>query len=74
MSVEFNTREYRFSHGKEPAGRGSWAFKLPGNPDLVWHNGTYSEAKKAARQSLIERARKLGMQPMALHETILVMP
>ena len=26
--VEFSTNEYEFSHGKQPRGRGSWAFEI----------------------------------------------
>lgn len=53
MAVEFDTREYQFSHGRSPRGRGSWAFffdrKCQG--DAFWTQGstTYAEAKKQAR-------------------------
>jgi len=29
MQIEFDDSEYRFSHGKKPSGRGSWAFDFP---------------------------------------------
>jgi hypothetical protein len=53
--MEFNTSEYRFSHGKEPRGTGSWAFstvKAPvaGVNEIFWFNGSYGDAKKAARK------------------------
>ncbi len=61
--IEFSTAQYAFSHGKEPRGRGSWAFALNGkmNPDdLVWVPARYftpwgprlySEAKKWIREN-----------------------
>lgn len=40
MTVEVNTREYRFEHGKMPRGRGLWGFELRGfdRPGHVEHN------------------------------------
>lgn len=29
MTIEFDDSEYRFTHGKRPGGRGSWAFDFP---------------------------------------------
>lgn len=53
MAIEFCTREYRFSHGKEPRGYGSWAFFFDRKfkiEDAFWVNqSTYGDAKKAAR-------------------------
>jgi hypothetical protein len=52
-SIEFNTSGYRFATGKEPRGGGSWGFSAKRNydstTDVFWANGTYGEAKKAAR-------------------------
>lgn len=53
MATEFDTREYRFSHGREPRGRGAWAFEVNGHTVWAQKNGimsmTYTEAKKAIR-------------------------
>lgn len=54
MRVEFNTTEYQFSHGKQPRGRGSWAFAFSRNApveEMFWTPGstTYAEAKKMAK-------------------------
>lgn len=57
--MTFDTTAYRHSHGKEPRGEGNWAFSdafAPGASDpIFWKNGTYSEAKKAARAYFNER-------------------
>jgi hypothetical protein len=63
MRVEFNTTEYQFSHGKQPRGRGSWAFFFgpPSDPEnfnnVFWTPGntTYSEAKRMAREEARQR-------------------
>ena len=55
-SLTFDTTEYRFSHGKEPRGRGSWAFApyrdLPADHPLLFFTPsmTYAEAKRYARE------------------------
>jgi len=62
--IEFNTRQFVFSHGSGPRGRGMWWFQflLPGKAHLdmaapVVVGGTaYGEAKKWARV----KARELG--------------
>ncbi len=53
--VSVNTSEFVFSHGREPKGRGSWAFgfgvKHPNvcNPEECrWFDGTYAQARRAA--------------------------
>lgn len=53
--VSVNTSEYRFSHGREPKGRGRWAFSYLRDPDfasnsgeVMWFTGTYAEARKQA--------------------------
>lgn len=56
MAIEFNTREYEFSHGHKPRGRGGWAFSFKRNPEMseiFWINGTYSEAKAVARKKAV---------------------
>lgn len=57
MAVEFTTRQFEAAHGKQPKGCGSWAFCPQQNANrdnyldfTFWHNGTYSEAKSAARK------------------------
>jgi hypothetical protein len=54
----FNTTEFEFSHGFKPRGRGSWAFSptefahLNDDDYIFWAHGcTYTEAKKAARET-----------------------
>ncbi len=53
MALDFETRHYEMAHGKAPRGRGMWAFELRNGRTVVapmfWHNGTYGEAKRAAR-------------------------
>lgn len=53
--VRLDTSEYRFSNGREPKGRGCWAFSFKRNPDfasksgeLMWITGTFAEARKQA--------------------------
>ena len=58
--VEFNTREYEFSHGRTPRGRGSWAFFFDRSMPVdqaFWTPGstTYAEAKKMARDEARRR-------------------
>lgn len=53
VHVEFDTREYEFSHGKSPRGRGTWAF-FPTRQcdvmDAMWSPSmTYAEAKRWAK-------------------------
>ena len=55
-SVEFDTREFEYAHGKMPRGRGGWGFiaheksKRDDYFDhIFWFNGLYADAKKAAR-------------------------
>lgn len=67
MTVEFDDSEYRFTHGKRPGGRGSWAFEFQrafGKTEReVWWakaaDGTMSmtltEAKKLARAEVAKR-------------------
>jgi hypothetical protein len=60
VKIEFNTREYEFSHGKAPRGRGSWAFFFSRSmnvADAFWTPGntTYGEAKKLARAEALRR-------------------
>lgn len=50
-AIDVSTREYEFSHGKQPRGYGMWAFffegiDVPAEP--FWHTGKYAEAKRFA--------------------------
>jgi hypothetical protein len=44
---EFNTRQFEFSHGRAPKGRGSWAFAVRdlGGEPIFTPSMTYAEAK-----------------------------
>lgn len=50
--VSVNTSEFVFSYGREPKGRGSWAFGFgsrdPKIQDIRWFDGTYAQARRAA--------------------------
>jgi hypothetical protein len=48
MSIEVNTTQYQFSHGKSPRGYGQWAFFFDGESEPQWYNGKFSDAKKMA--------------------------
>ena len=57
MKIETTTRAFLRSHGKEPKGRGSWAFQAATNwtafdrelvGELKFYYGTLTEAKKQA--------------------------
>lgn len=56
MIFEFNTRDFRFSHGKEPRGHGSWAFEIVGRETVLAPTSNYAAAKKWA----IAEAKKLA--------------
>lgn len=62
--VEFDTRDYRASHGCEPRPNesGTWAFCTvapSGNPDYldytIWANGTYVAARREVARVAQER-------------------
>jgi hypothetical protein len=52
ISVDFSTREFRFSHGKEPKGYGSWAFEFEGRGPVWAPTSTYAEAKKWIKEHI----------------------
>ncbi len=57
MAINFNNSAYIRSHGRNPKGRGSWAFADNPNPDtntIVFSPGnmTLTEAKRWFRQYL----------------------
>lgn len=45
MTVRFDDREYRFSHGKAPRGYGSWAFQVDGTIHWAPAPSTLAAAK-----------------------------
>lgn len=61
MSVRFNDRPFRASHGRSPSGRGTWAFGFgedPADVALAWFapSGlTYTQAKAAAKAEAARR-------------------
>lgn len=61
--VHFSTREFEFSHGRKPKGRGGWWFEFEGQENMDdWFsaNGTFSEARRAAT---VEARRRFPGQP-----------
>lgn len=47
--VTIDTTSYRWSQGREPKGRGTWAFSEERNSDdVLWFTGTYAEARAQA--------------------------
>lgn len=64
MNIEFGTKDYQYSHGHAPRGRGSWAFEIAGetwwakDPVTGITSMTYGEAKKLA----VAEAKKRGVQ------------
>lgn len=69
--VRVNTSEFQFSHGREPKGRGCWAFSYNRDPDfasnsgeVMWFTGTYAEARKQAiAQAAAEGKSLIFVQP-----------
>lgn len=37
--------KYEFTHGKKPSGSGNWAFKVEGEPKVIFISGTLAECK-----------------------------
>ena len=65
---EFNTVAYRFAHGHEPRGRGTWAFFDDKRMDVaraIWSspNVTFAEAKR-------EFVRNMG--PLVKHSSFVM--
>lgn len=46
--IEVSTNEYRFYNGKQPSGRGNWAFDIGGK--TIFFSGKFSEASKQAKK------------------------
>ena len=47
-AVTVNSRPFLNAHGREPRGRGSWAFRPPHGGPIIWANGTYAAARRDA--------------------------
>lgn len=60
ITVNVRTEEYRFNHGAEPRGQGSWAFQLEGHEEPTWFQGTFSQAKAQAVKQARAEARQAG--------------
>jgi hypothetical protein len=58
--VEFSTREFEFSHGALPRGRGSWAFEVFGGKPVFFPSSTYAEAKRACAKRVKEACAIFG--------------
>jgi hypothetical protein len=48
MKINVYTHKFKFSHGKEPRGRGWWAFDIAGETVYTKRSMTYADAKKMA--------------------------
>jgi|SRR6185436_5528684 len=75
--VEVLDREYVMNHGAKPRGRGNWGFCLV-NPNrfdyldfIVWANGRYSDAEKAAKAVVLGKLQAPGEYPVG-NETVRV--
>lgn len=60
LTLEFCTTEYRFAHGRNPSGRGRWAFAEKtgagdGEPIFAPSLMTLTEAKKWFRSHLVSQ-------------------
>lgn len=62
MAIEVVTSDYLLSHGRQPRGRGTWAFSFDGpnvdsiDPRILWTPAaSYAEAKKLARAEAAKR-------------------
>lgn len=64
MKIEFSTRDYQWTYGKQPKGRGYWFFFFEGYEFSA--SGTYAEAKKACKEYVKHVA------PKGYAETVIV--
>jgi hypothetical protein len=48
MSIEINTNEYQFAHGKKPRGYGYWAFFFDSSHTPVFIADNWGDARKRA--------------------------
>ena len=51
--VHVDDTMFRFAHGRAPRGTGRWAFDMDG--DTFFSEGTFTEAKAAARKEAARR-------------------
>jgi hypothetical protein len=73
MNIRFSPHPYVASHGRNPSGRGSWAFSLMRNPanvltQVFFAPGglTLTEAKTHARSWAAAEGERLGMNPAGI--------
>lgn len=52
ITFDFNTAEFCTAHGKEPRGRGSWAFAFEGREPVFSPSMTYAEAKRWIKEHI----------------------
>jgi hypothetical protein len=55
MATTICTSRFYRSHLTSPRGRGSWLFENQAGDIVFMHNGTYSEAKRAAMAYCAQR-------------------
>ena len=52
-SIRFETSLYKWTHGKEPRGRGLWVYEIQrtsdGKTEKYWVHGSYTETKTKVR-------------------------
>ena len=65
MKILISSVQYAAAHGKQPRGRGGWAFHTDPNVDasskeIFWFNGTWTDAWKAARAHFAQRNAQTG--------------
>lgn len=55
MKFYFNTREYERSHGRQPKGRGSWAFRVYGEQQIYFSPSmTLADARKWVKAKILQ--------------------
>jgi len=85
MTMTISTRSYRYNHGVEPRGRGSWAFAISltreeyagaehidaDDPSIFWAPGSqlFSAALKAAKA---EAKRRFALEPRPIAAEIVI--
>ena len=65
MTIQFDTNEYRFAHGKQPRGVGRWCFFFDDNDDEpFWAIGTFAESQRKARAfAMLKGFRRIRVGP-----------
>jgi hypothetical protein len=60
LPIYVDTFEYMRSHGREPRGRGSWAFSFDRSDEVVWAQGGLSMTFADARKWAVRVAKETG--------------